>query len=66
MTRRLILAALAMLAILSLESCGIDRIAGPATAHQDKPAVLGKNDPVAQPAEAPAGDPIPTDGERAH
>ena len=29
MTRRLILAALAMLAILALESCGVNRVAGP-------------------------------------
>ena len=66
MMRRLILAALAMLAILSLESCGISRIAGPATTHEEKPAVLGKNQPATEqtPASAPS-DPSP-EGERAH
>jgi len=66
MMRRLILAALAMLAILSLESCGISRIVGPATTHQDKPTVLGKNQPVTE--QTPAADPTDPapEGERAH
>jgi len=66
MMRRLILAALAMLAILSLESCGMSRIVGPVTTHEEKPAVLGKNQPVTEqaPASAPS-DPSP-EGERAH
>jgi len=49
MTRRLILAALAMLAILSLESCGVGRIAGPATTRDNKPAVSQNYQPTASP-----------------
>ena len=67
MTRRLILAALALFAFLSLESCGVSRIAGPTTSHEDKPAVLGKNQPAPEDAPAiPSGDQTPVEGERAH
>jgi len=67
MKRRLILAALAMLAVLSLESCGISRVAGPVTSHEEKPAVLGRNQPATpDPAPLPIGDQPTTEGERAH
>ena len=48
MLRRLMLAALALCAFLSLESCGVDRLVAPQGAD-GKPAVLGKNQPVSMP-----------------
>ena len=75
MTRRLILAALALFAFLALESCGVNRVAGPvndtrafsATAFKKvnnrKPVPVAQSDPTTIPTE-PGQDEQPV--ERGH
>ena len=76
MTRRLILAALALFAFLALESCGVDRLAGPVTDARALSAQSFKKDhktpqnpvpvqviPVASQGD-PVGDDQPLDGHR--
>ena len=48
MLRRLMLSALALCAFLALEGCGASRLVAPVVSA-DKPAVLGKNEPVGGP-----------------
>ena len=54
MMRRLMFAALALCAILALESCGASRITGVQTSGSDKSGVLGKDQPTTG---APSSDP---------
>jgi len=68
-TRRLILAALAIIAILSLESCGLSRAVSPTADAGDHGRIYCGCSPILPilpPAPTQDPDQLPTEGGRAH